>query len=194
MGDVYRARDTRLDRLVAVKVLSSHLSADPQLRERFEREARAISSLNHPNICALYDVGEATCPEPIRFLVMELVEGESLSDRLTRGRLRLDEALQRGIEITDALSYAHRRGIIHRDVKPGNVMLTKAGANCSTSTGQVRSPGLRNRGSTESTFAYAARSHRGGRFSAPFSMAPEQRKPSTSMLAPTSPLARCSSR
>jgi Serine/threonine protein kinase len=88
MGDVYRAKDTRLDRLVAVKVLSSHLSADPQLLERFEREARAISSLNHPNICALYDVGEAACPEPIRFLVMELVEGESLSDRLTRGPLR----------------------------------------------------------------------------------------------------------
>jgi Tol biopolymer transport system component len=128
MGEVYRARDTRLDRLVAVKVLSSHLSADPQLRQRFEREARAISSLNHPNICALYDVGEVASPEPIRFLVMELVEGESLADRLTKGPLPLDEALQRGIEITDALSNAHRRGIIHRDVKPGNVMLTKAGA------------------------------------------------------------------
>src|SRR5436190_4157334 len=129
MGDVYRAKDTRLDRLVAVKVLSSHHpSADPQLRERFAREARAVSSLNHPNICALYDVGEAACPEPIRFLVMELVEGESLADRLTKGPLPLDEALQRGIEITDALSNAHRRGIIHRDVKPGNVMLTKAGA------------------------------------------------------------------
>jgi len=128
MGDVYRARDTRLDRFVAVKVLSSHLPADPLLRERFEREARVISSLNHPNICALYDVGEAACPEPIRFLVMELVEGESLSDRLTKGPLPLDEALQRGIEILDALSNAHRRGIIHRDVKPGNVMLTKAGA------------------------------------------------------------------
>ena len=128
MGDVYRARDTRLDRFVAVKVLSSQLPADPLLRERFEREARVISSLNHPNICALYDVGEAACPEPIRFLVMELVEGESLSDRLTKGPLPLDEALQRGIEILDALSNAHRRGIIHRDVKPGNVMLTKAGA------------------------------------------------------------------
>src|SRR5437773_4972217 len=129
MGDVYRAKDTRLDHLVAVKVLSSHHpSADPQLRERFEREARAISSLNHPNICALYDVGEANCREPVRFLVMELVEGESLADRLTKGPLPLDDALQRGIEITDALSNAHRRGLIHRDVKPGNVMLTKAGA------------------------------------------------------------------
>jgi serine/threonine protein kinase/Tol biopolymer transport system component len=128
MGDVYRAKDTRLDRVVAVKVLSSHVAADPQLRQRFEREARAISSLNHPNICALFDVGEANIPEPIPFLVMELVEGESLSERLTKGPLSLDESLQRGIEIADALSSAHRRGIIHRDVKPGNVMLTKAGA------------------------------------------------------------------
>ncbi len=128
MGAVYRAKDTRLDREVAVKVLSSPVSADPQLRQRFEREARAISSLNHPNICALFDVGEVATPEPTPFLVMELVEGESLSERLTKGPLPLDEALQRGIEIADALSSAHRRGIIHRDVKPGNVMLTKAGA------------------------------------------------------------------
>src|SRR5688572_27630531 len=96
MGEVYRAKDTRLDRVVAVKVISSHLSADPQLRQRFEREARAISSLNHPNICALYDVGEVATPEPISFLVMELVGGESLADRLTNGPLPLDEALQRG--------------------------------------------------------------------------------------------------
>jgi Tol biopolymer transport system component len=154
MGDVYRAKDTRLDRLVAVKVLSSHLSADPQLLERFEREARAISSLNHPNICALYDVGEAACPEPIRFLVMELVEGESLSDRLARGPLPLDEALQRGIEITDALSNAHRRGIIHRDVKPGNVMLTKAGAKLLDFGLAKSGPRVRGTGAeTESTFA-----------------------------------------
>jgi Tol biopolymer transport system component len=128
MGEVYRARDTRLDRLVAVKVLSPQLSADPDLRERFEREARVISSLNHPHICALYDVGDAAVPQPTRFLVMELVDGESLAERLARGRLPLDEALQRGIEIVDALTSAHRRGIVHRDVKPGNVMLTKAGA------------------------------------------------------------------
>src|SRR5437867_3194860 len=128
MGEVYRARDTRLDRVVAVKVLAPHLAADPQRRQRFEREARAISSLNHPNICALYDVGEAATPEPVQFLVMELVEGESLFQRLTKGALPLDEALQRGIEIADALSSAHRRGIIHRDVKPGNIMLTKTGA------------------------------------------------------------------
>ncbi|PYR44661.1 MAG: hypothetical protein DMF89_27250, partial [Acidobacteria bacterium] len=116
-------------------MLSSHLSADPQLRQRFEREARAISSLNHPNICALYDVGEVPHPEsqlpnrePIRFLVMQLVEGESLADRLAKGSLPLDQALQRGIEIADALSTAHRQGIVHRDLKPGNVMLSKAGA------------------------------------------------------------------
>jgi Tol biopolymer transport system component len=128
MGEVYRARDTRLDRMVAVKVLSPRLPADPQLRHRFEREARTISSLSHPNICALYDVGHVAGPETIQFLVMELVEGESLSERLSRGPLPLDQALQRGIEIAGALSVAHRRGIIHRDVKPGNVMLTKAGA------------------------------------------------------------------
>jgi Tol biopolymer transport system component len=128
MGEVYRARDTRLDRLVAVKVLPARFSVDTELRERFDREARAISSLNHPNICALYDVGEASAPEAFRFLVMELVEGESLLDRLRKGPLPLDQALQRGIEIVDALSSAHRRGIIHRDVKPGNVMLTKSGA------------------------------------------------------------------
>jgi serine/threonine protein kinase len=128
MGEVYRAKDTRLDRVVAVKVLPSHLSADPELRQRFEREARAISSLNHPNICTLYDVGEMATPDPIQFLVMELVEGESLAQRLTKGPLPLDQALRRGTEIVDALSTAHRRGITHRDVKPGNVMLTKAGA------------------------------------------------------------------
>jgi eukaryotic-like serine/threonine-protein kinase len=128
MGEVYRATDTRLDRIVAVKVLSPHLSADPELRQRFEREARVISSLNHPNICALYDVGETAAPLPTRFLVMELVEGESLAERLSKGPLQIDQALQRGIEILDALSSAHRRGVVHRDVKPGNVMLTKAGA------------------------------------------------------------------
>jgi Tol biopolymer transport system component len=129
MGVVYRATDTRLDRVVALKVLSPRFSADPQLRQRFEREARAISSLNHPNICALYDVGEASVSgEPIRFLVMELIDGDSLAHRLARGPLPLSQALQHGIQIIDALNSAHRRGIVHRDVKPGNVMLTKSGA------------------------------------------------------------------
>jgi eukaryotic-like serine/threonine-protein kinase len=127
MGEVYRAKDTRLDRLVAVKVLSAHLSADPQVRQRFEREARAISSLNHPNICALYDIGEVESPDPFQFLVMELVGGESLADRLRKGPLPMDEALLRGVEIADALQNAHHHGIVHRDLKPGNVMLTKAG-------------------------------------------------------------------
>lgn len=130
MGVVYRARDTRLDRVVALKVLSPLVSSDPQLRQRFDREARTISSLSHPNICALYDIGEAdrSGGDPLRFLVMELIEGESLANRLLKGPLTLNQALQCAIEIIDALSSAHRRGIVHRDVKPGNVMLTKAGA------------------------------------------------------------------
>ena len=125
MGEVYKAKDTRLDRFVAIKVLPTHLSSDPDRRERFDREARAISSLNHPHICTLHDVGHQ---DGIDFLVMELVEGESLADRLATGALPLDQALQRAIEIADALSAAHTSGIVHRDLKPGNVMLTKAGA------------------------------------------------------------------
>jgi eukaryotic-like serine/threonine-protein kinase len=125
MGEVYRARDTRLDRVVAVKVLSARLSSEPHLRERFDREARAISSLNHPHICALYDVGDAG---GARYFVMELIDGESLADRLLKGPLSVDQALQYAIEISDALSCAHRGGLVHRDVKPGNVMLTKTGA------------------------------------------------------------------
>jgi serine/threonine protein kinase/Tol biopolymer transport system component len=125
MGEVYRATDTRLDRVVAVKILPPHLSARPDLRERFEREARAVSSLTHPNICTLYDVGRH---DGVDFLVMELVEGESLADRLARGALPLDQVVRYGSEIADALASAHKRGIVHRDLKPGNVMITKAGA------------------------------------------------------------------
>ena len=125
MGEVYRARDTRLDRTVAVKILPSHLASDPQLRERFEREARAVSALDHQNICALYDVGEH---EGMSFLVMQFLEGETLEVRLTKGPLPLDQALRYGVEIADALDRAHRAGIVHRDLKPGNVMLTKAGS------------------------------------------------------------------
>ncbi len=121
MGEVYRARDTRLDRSVAVKVLPAELAHDPELRARFEREAKTISSLNHPNICALYDVGED-------YLVMELLEGESLADRIARGSVPIEQLLRTGIEIADALDKAHRRGIIHRDLKPANIMLTKSGA------------------------------------------------------------------
>jgi eukaryotic-like serine/threonine-protein kinase len=124
MGEVYRARDTRLDRTVAIKVLSSHLSASPESRQRFEREARTISQLSHPHICALHDVGREG---DVEYLVMEYLEGETLADRLLKGPLPLEQTLRYGIQIADALDKAHRQGIVHRDLKPGNVMLTKSG-------------------------------------------------------------------
>jgi eukaryotic-like serine/threonine-protein kinase len=124
MGEVYRARDTRLDRTVAIKVLPAHLSSDPGLRERFDREARAISSLNHPNICTLYDVGHQ---DGIDFLVMEFLEGETLADRLAKGPLPLDSFLRCAIQIADALDTAHAAGVVHRDLKPANIFLTKRG-------------------------------------------------------------------
>jgi Tol biopolymer transport system component/predicted Ser/Thr protein kinase len=124
MGEVYRAKDTRLDRTVAVKVLPSHLSSSAESRQRFEREAKTISQLSHPHICALYDVGNQ---DGVEFLVMEYLEGETLSDRLLKGSLALEQVLRFGIEIADALDKAHRQGIVHRDLKPGNVMLTKSG-------------------------------------------------------------------
>src|SRR5229473_2696573 len=118
MGEVFRARDTRLDRIVAVKVLPPHLADDPERRERFEREARTIASLNHPHICVLHDIGRQ---DGIDFLVMEYLEGETLAQRLVKGPLPLDQVLQYAIEIANALDKAHR------DLKPGNIMLTKAG-------------------------------------------------------------------
>ena len=124
MGEVYKARDTRLERTVAVKVLPSHLSSSPEVRQRFEREAKTISQLSHPHICALYDVGREGEHE---YLVMELLEGETLSDRLANGPLPLDQTLRYGVEIADALDKAHRQGIVHRDLKPANVMLTRSG-------------------------------------------------------------------
>ncbi len=125
MGEVYRARDTRLDRDVAIKVLSGHFVSSPSLKERFEREARTISQLSHPNICLLYDVGSQ---DGIDYLVMECLEGETLSERLLRGPLPLEEVLRYGAQVADALDKAHQQGVIHRDLKPGNIMLTKAGA------------------------------------------------------------------
>jgi eukaryotic-like serine/threonine-protein kinase len=125
MGEVYRARDTRLGRDVAVKILPTHLSSDPELKQRFEREARAVSSLTHPNICCLYDIGSQ---DGIDFIVMEYLEGETLAVRLSTGPLPLPLCLKIGVEIADALDKAHREGIIHRDLKPGNIMLTKSGA------------------------------------------------------------------
>src|ERR1700730_3457929 len=125
MGEVYRARDTRLDRTVAVKILLKGLAETPEVRQRFEREARAVSSLNHPHICALYDVGHQ---DGIEYLVMEYLEGETLAARIERGPLPSAELLRYASQIADALDKAHRQGIVHRDLKPGNVMLTKAGA------------------------------------------------------------------
>ena len=125
MGEVYRARDTRLDRSVALKVLTSSLSASPELKARFEREARVISQLNHPNICTLHDIGHEHGTD---FIVMELIDGESLAERLRKGPLPLNQIVRIGSEIADALDKAHRAGIAHRDLKPGNIMLTRSGA------------------------------------------------------------------
>jgi serine/threonine protein kinase len=124
MGEVYRARDTRLDRTVAVKILPSRLSDNAEARRRFEREARAISSLSHPNICHLYDVG---VQDGISYLVMEYLEGETLADRLRRGPLPPEQVLKCGIRICEGLDKAHRSGVVHRDLKPSNIMLTKTG-------------------------------------------------------------------
>jgi len=120
MGEVWRARDTRLDRSVAIKLLPAEYAQNAQLRLRLEREARAISQLNHPHICTLYDVGDG-------YLVMELVDGESLSDRLAKGPLPLEQVIRYGIEIAEALDRAHKAGIVHRDLKPGNIMIAKSG-------------------------------------------------------------------
>jgi len=125
MGEVYSAKDTRLDRTVALKILPPHLADAPEVRQRFEREARAVSSLNHPNICALYDIGRQDGTD---YLVMEYIEGETLAKRLERGPLAPLELSRIAIQICEALEKAHRQGVIHRDLKPGNVMLTKSGA------------------------------------------------------------------
>src|SRR5579863_3738110 len=124
MGEVYKARDTRLDRIVAIKVLPTHLADRSELRERFEREAKTIASLNHPHICTLFDTGHQ---DDVDFLVMEYIEGETLAQRLQRGALPIQQVLRYAIEIADALDKAHRQGITHRDLKPGNIMLTKSG-------------------------------------------------------------------
>jgi serine/threonine protein kinase len=125
MGEVYRAKDTRLDRTVAIKVLPAHLSSSPELKQRMEREAKAISALQHGNICTLHDIGSQDGTD---FLVMEYLEGQTLADRLAKGPLPLDQVLKIATEIAQALEKAHQQGIIHRDLKPANIMLTKAGA------------------------------------------------------------------
>ena len=124
MGEVYKATDTRLDRTVAIKVLLAHVADDPDLRQRFEREAKTLAALSHPHICPVFDVGQQ---DGIDFLVMEYLEGETLAQRLTKGALPLDQALRYAVEIADALDKAHHKGIVHRDLKPGNIMITKAG-------------------------------------------------------------------
>ncbi|HVR41874.1 MAG TPA: serine/threonine-protein kinase, partial [Thermoanaerobaculia bacterium] len=125
MGEVFRARDIRLDRSVAIKVLPAQFAHDTQLKLRFEREAKTISQLNHPHICTLFDIGQEDGTE---FLVMELLDGETLADRLVRGPLPLEQFLLYGVQIAQALDRAHKEGVVHRDLKPGNVMLTKSGA------------------------------------------------------------------
>jgi serine/threonine-protein kinase len=144
MGEVYRARDTRLDRSVAIKVMPPEVTTDPQFRARFDREARAISQLQHPHICTLHDVGEV---DGTAFLVMELLQGQTLADRLKKGALPLDEALKIAIDVADALTAAHKQGIVHRDLKPANIVLTKSGAKLldfglARSTGPVVSLGV----------------------------------------------------
>jgi Tol biopolymer transport system component len=125
MGEVYKGRDTRLNRTVAIKVLPSHFSDNAEMKSRFDREAQTIAGLNHPHICVLYDVGHQDGTD---YLVMEYLEGQTLAQRLEKGALPLDEALRIAIEIADALDKAHRQGVVHRDLKPSNVMLTKSGA------------------------------------------------------------------
>ncbi|HEU4387164.1 MAG TPA: protein kinase, partial [Blastocatellia bacterium] len=124
MGEVYRARDTRLDRTVAVKVLPDHLASKPEFRQRFEREARLISSLSHANICSLYDVGHQN---GIEYLVMEFLEGETLARRLERGPVPIEQLIRYATQISDALDKAHRQGVVHRDLKPANIMITRSG-------------------------------------------------------------------
>src|ERR1051325_549272 len=125
MGEVYKARDTRLNRTFAIKVLPSHFSDNDEMKARFDREAQTIAGLNHPHICVLHDVGHQDGTD---YLVMEYLEGQTLAQRLEKGALPLDEALRIAIEVADALDKAHRQGIVHRDLKPSNVMLTKSGA------------------------------------------------------------------
>src|SRR5450432_222938 len=124
MGEVYRAHDSRLNRDVAIKIIPEHLAQNPELRERFEREARAISQLSHPHICILHDIGKHDGAD---YLVLEYLEGETLGARARRGPLPPDQVLKYGAQIADALDKAHRRGVVHRDLKPDNVMLTKSG-------------------------------------------------------------------
>src|SRR6266478_3200821 len=166
MGEVYRAKDTRLDRTVAIKILPAHLSSDPVRKQRFEREAKTISSLNHPHVCTLHDVGSQ---DGVDYLVMECVEGETLAKRLEKGALPLEQVLKYGTQIADALDKAHRSGVVHRDLKPGNIMLTPTSAklldfglakptaplsSAATLTAATRNSPVTEQGSIVGTFQY----------------------------------------
>ena len=155
MGEVYKAKDTRLNRTVAIKVLPSRMSERADLRQRFEREARAIASLNHPHICTLHDIGHEG---GIDFLVMEYLEGETLAKRLKKGPLPTDQLLRTGIEIATALDQAHRHGVTHRDLKPGNIMLTKTGTKLLDFGLAKQSGGMRAPSRVESSVRGSARS------------------------------------
>ena len=173
MGEVYKATDTRLDRTVAIKVLPEHVAADPDLKQRFEREARTVAALNHPHICTLHDIGNQ---DGIDFLVMEYLDGETLAQRLEKGALPLDQALTIAIEIADALDKAHRQGIVHRDLKPGNIMLTKSGAKLlDFGLAKLRPPGAIGReGFSTETTQSAPLTERGSILGTLQYMAPEQ--------------------
>ena len=172
MGEVYKARDTRLDRTVAIKVLPEHVAADPDLKQRFEREAKTISSLNHPHICTLHDIGSQDGTD---FLVMEYLEGDTLAQRLEQGALPIDQALKVATEIADALDKAHRQGIVHRDLKPGNIMLTTAGAKLlDFGLAKLRKPGTIGAEGYSATTESAPLTARGSLLGTLPYMAPEQ--------------------
>src|SRR3989304_4239366 len=146
MGEVYKGLDTRLNRDVAIKVLPEHLALNAELRERFQREAETIANLHHPNICVLYDIGEQ---DGVQYLVMEYLEGETLAQRLLKGPLPLEQTLRYAIEISDALDKAHRKGATHRDIKPGNIMLTKIGGGWGKELPDIWLAPLQNGGAAE---------------------------------------------
>ncbi|MGH2626830.1 MAG: serine/threonine-protein kinase, partial [Anaerolineales bacterium] len=173
MGEVYRARDTRLDRVVAIKVLPEALLQDPGRRQRLEREARSVSSLSHPHICTLHDVGHQN---GVDYLVMEYLEGETLAERLQKGPLPPDQVLRFAMEVAGALDAAHRQGLVHRDIKPGNIMLTRTGAKLLDFglAKMTRDPPPGNHGSTGPTLTRWSETRTGVVVGTPAYMSPEQ--------------------
>jgi serine/threonine protein kinase len=175
MGEVYKARDSRLDRAVAIKVLSPQLASDSEFQRRFEREARTVAQLTHPHICTLHDVGHQ---DGVDYLVMECLEGETLASRLERGRTRHStKPLKTGIEIVDALDKAHRAGITHRDLKPSNVMLTKRARVTRLRNGEVRPPASCRRESVDAAERTAEPHHARRNWHAPLHGAGTDRRP-----------------